>query len=157
MIFRIHRRGFFLRFEMAIEVGTVFRFFVAEASKTKRTVVVALLGDHKQFATMLLINSELTDFAKKNPHIRAAQLPLSVAGRESYLDHDSFLSCDYLFTRELRDLQQAIRHNPSIVLGKMAKEDIENAKQLIRASGKFKPIELERLGLLENDDDGEED
>ena len=79
-------------------------------------VVVALVGEHKKFATLLLINTELTEFAKRNSNIRAAQLPLKVVGREDFLDHDSFLSCDYIFTRELQDLQQAVRANPAVVL-----------------------------------------
>jgi hypothetical protein len=141
---------------MAIEVGTVFRFYFAEASKTKRSVVVALVGEHKKFATLLLINTELTDFAKRNPNIRAAQLPLQVQGREDFLEHDSFLSCDYIFTRELRDLQQAVRNNPACILGKMNHADIEKAKGLILASGKFKPYELERFGLWEQDTDDED-
>ncbi len=140
---------------MAIEVGTVFRFYLAEASKTKRSVVLALVGEHKKFATLLLINSELTEFAKRNPSIRAAQLPLALAGREDFLDHDSFLSCDYIFTRELRDLQQAVRTNPAVVLGKMSQSDLDQARKLILASGKFKPIELERFGLMEALDEDE--
>lgn len=142
---------------MAIEVGTVFRFYFAEASKTKRSVVVAIVGDNKKFATLLLVNSELTDYAKKNPNIRAAHLPLSHAGREHYLDHDSFLGCDYIFTRELRELQQTVRRNPSCVLGKMAPKDIERAKTLIIESGRYKESELFRFGLLEDSTEDDDD
>src|SRR5687768_2077163 len=130
---------------MAIEVGTVFRFYFAEAGKTKRSVAVAITSDTRQYVTLLLINTELTGFAQKNPNIRAAQMPLGLAGREQYLDHDSFLSCDNLFTRDLRDLQNAVRRDPTCILGRMSMDDIDHAKQLIIDSGKYKEIELIRL------------
>jgi hypothetical protein len=141
---------------MVIEVGTVFRFYFAEAAKTKRSVVVALVGEEKKYATLLLINSELTNFAQKNPNIRAAQLKLTLEGREAYLDHDSFLSCDYIFCRELRELQQAVRNNPGCILGKMSDQDIEKARGLIINGGRFRPIELERFGLLDEENEDED-
>lgn len=135
---------------MRIEVGTVFRFYFTEASKTKRSVVVAITSDNKKYVTLLLINSELTDFAKKNPIIRTAQLPLEFGGREHYLDHDSFLSCDNLFTRDLRELEQVVRRNPGCIIGKMDAADIKEAKRLVVECGKYKYHELIRFGILED-------
>lgn len=138
---------------MAIEVGTVFRFYFEEASKTKRSVVVAITSDNRKYVTLLLINSELTDFAKKNASIRSAQMPLALATREHYLDHDSFLSCDNLFTRDLREMEQFLRKNPNCILGKMGIDDIVKARDLIIDCGKYKDHELLRFGILEEQEE----
>jgi hypothetical protein len=139
--------------KMSVKIGTVFRFYFAEASKTKRSVVVALTHSSKEYATLLLINSELTDFAKNNPNIRKCQLLLGLEGREAYLEHDSFLNCAYMFTREVRDLEQMMRLNPDCVMGRMAEADIQAAKNLILHSGRFSQMELIDFGIVDEEDE----
>ena len=138
---------------MGLRIGSVFRFYFAEASKTKRSVVVAVTDSTKRYATLLLINSELTDYAKKNPNIRKAQLPLTKQGREAFLEHDSFLNCANLFTREVRDLEQMVRSNPNCILGQLSEADLRAARDLIVRSGRFSPRELDDFGLTEEDED----
>lgn len=138
---------------MGIKIGTVMRFYFAEAYKTKRSVVVAVSGLGRKTATLLLINTEMTEYAKKTPSLRAVNIPLKLAGRETYLDHDSYLSCDRLFVRDLRDLEHHIRQNPDCILGSMDAGDIAHAKSVILSSGRYSAFDLEQFGLVDEEED----
>ena len=92
---------------MVLGPGQVYRGFIAEANKVKRFVILSISMD-KSEAYFLLINSDLTPFAENNPHYRRLNLPLPKEGRP-YLDHDSYLCCETVHSRNRSLLTNSVR------------------------------------------------
>lgn len=132
---------------MKVEIGTVIRSHVREAGKTKRYVVVAETTDGGYLA-FLLINSRLTNYARKNKHIRKMYLELPLKGRETYLEHDSYLFCGEVFAKDKRTLEHMLKQTPERILGAMSDGDLQTALHVVVDSGVYSQVQLENWGVI---------
>ena len=128
---------------MVIRPGQVYRGFISEDNKVKRFVILSISMDRSE-VYFLLINSNLTPFAENNPYFKRQNLLLKVEGR-SYLDHDSYLCCETVHSRNKGLMTNSLRWCTHI--GNMSSEDLDASKDIIRSLPIYSPYELEDFGI----------
>jgi hypothetical protein len=132
-----------------VDVGDVFIGYVLEADKDKRFVVLSI-GMDREKVFVLLINSELNEFQKRNAHIRNQKLPLEHAGR-GYLTHDSYLCCERVHAYPLRHIETLVKSGKIKLKGKMTGADLVAAKQIIYQTGAYDAYSMADFGIFAED------
>jgi hypothetical protein len=132
----------------AIEVGNVLRLKVKETKppKIKRFVIVGVSLDGIMLASVF-INSEMNLNINWCQELQLLQIPLGQNGRE-YLENDSFVDCSKIYPMEVKDIEDVIKKDPRVVLGKLQNEDIELILDTIRNAATIKGKIKKKYGLF---------
>jgi hypothetical protein len=132
-----------------VDVGDVFIGYVLEAEKDKRFVVLSI-GMDREKVFVLLINSELNEFQKRNAHIRNQKMPLAHDGR-GYLTHDSYLCCERVHGYPLRHVETLVKSGKIKLKGRMKAEDLAAARRIIFNAGAYDAYALADFGIFAED------
>lgn len=81
---------------------------------------------------MFLINSEITEFQKRNQEILAIQVRIR-AQEHAFLEHDSVIGCDHLSHEyNLERLQEIVAKEPQRILGTLSKPAKAAVREALR-------------------------
>lgn len=136
---------------MGLRVGTVFKSYFGKAGKYKRYLIVSRTIDGR-YVCCLLINSELTPFARQRPAIVNANIHLEVMGRENYLEWDNYLSCERV--HKVKESELMVRKTNGLVqaLGQMSGQDLDRVIQVLKKCGFHTLDELVEYGIVAEED-----
>ncbi|MGJ8591715.1 MAG: hypothetical protein ACSHXF_04165 [Aquaticitalea sp.] len=130
-------------------IGTVIRAFATFTipPKEKRFIIVGF-KHNKIHIACVLINSDLNLNVNNTPELIDHQLKLSSEGRE-YLDHDSFIDCSEIQSLDISDINKKIDENANIILGQVAKKDMDIIIKTMIDSDLIKGQHKKRCGFFD--------
>lgn len=126
-----------------IVIGAVLKTFTNHTSppKEKRFIIVGIKG-----------NSVGVIFINSSPNIPPKLLPflykLELAGREAYLDWESYADCNNIYEWGLDELKRMVAINPTVFLDIISDHDLAIILRLIKTSPNNDYKTLEKFGIV---------
>ncbi len=130
-----------------LQVGSVLKLRVVDTHppKEKRFIVVGLTSDGVSLATVY-INSDINLIVNYSPELRQLQHYIESDGRD-YLDHDSYVDCSQLITRDRAEIHYALMQRPEAFIGLLSENDLQTINGKILSSEKIKGKVKKKFGF----------
>lgn len=120
--------------DRSLSLGTVVSVFVTSTTppKVKRVIIVGIAQD-KSYVGVVLINSIINEYKKKNQLLTYLQHPLKKEDN-IFLEKDSHADCTNLHELDFSGLNKTIASDPKTVLGNVKEKDFERILSYLKGS-----------------------
>lgn len=130
-----------------IKQGSVIRAFFSRFNKIKFFVIVSKCIWQEKELALVVINSEINPFWKRDANLEALHLPITNSEYD-FLTGDSFVDCTEIFPMQEVEVRKILSEEPECHKGFLSEELFATVLHTLRGSKTIKGDTKKRYGLF---------